>query len=128
MMTRKNIIRYLENEGWELVCENPFEMEMADGFNIRTLDSLEYAQEEVSALMHSKALYKALHNKEQEKKKAEKRKALIEFKKVINNLVNSGINENTLFELYLTSCNFGHRFNPSEKCLRDCFKGAIKGN
>jgi intracellular sulfur oxidation DsrE/DsrF family protein len=129
MMTRKQILNYLERDGWSLVCESPFEMEKyVSGFvNSRFIQSWGEAEEEVQALVHSKALYKALHKKEQDKKKKQKEIATLGLENCVKNLIKKGITEDTLLDFYLLSCNFGHRFNPSERCLRDCFKDALKG-
>jgi len=75
--------------------------------------------------MISKAHYKNLHEKEQEKKLKDKEKAIKNLKDTIALLRNYGLTSDTLFEFYMNSCNFGFRFNPHSKDLKNIFKEAL---
>ena len=125
-MLTKRELSILEENGWVVTCESPFEMEKDNGFNpSNVIFNVGEAKEEVKALTISKAHYKNLHKKEQDKKLKDREKAIKNLKDTIALLRNDGLTSDTLFEFYTNSCNFGFRFNPHSKDLKNIFKEAL---
>lgn len=128
-MLAKRELKILEENGWLVTCESPFEMEKDNGFNPpNVIFSVEEAKEEVKALVISKAHYKNLHEKEQKKKLKAKEKAKQELKRNIELILYRGVTVDRLFELYTNCCNFGFKFNPHSKELKELFKEITERN
>jgi hypothetical protein len=121
-------VKVLEDDGWYVMCESPWELEKDNGFNpCSRITDPEEAIKMAQAIIHSNNLRKTLLRKEKDVDTAKKEKALVDIKKVVIKLIDQGITVDNLFEFYLLSNNFGHRFNPSSKCLKDCFTEVIEG-
>ena len=127
-MLTKSQRKILEKDGWDIVCESPFEMEKCKGFQAPiTIDNEEEAIHQAYALIVSKELHDTIVRKEKDENKDKKAKYIKEYKKIVRKLIDQGITVDTLFDFYLHSNNFGWKYNPSSKCLKECFKEVIEG-
>jgi hypothetical protein len=92
-------IKVLEKDGWEIVCESPFEMEFCSQFcGSATCKSTEDAYKLYLDIIKHKETMKALklYNKDKEQKKSEK--YVNELKATVKELLTVGITENTLLD------------------------------
>ena len=125
-------LRVLEDDGWYVACESPFELEKDNGFSYpNKIDDIEeaikLANRMIRAIGAAKVLRETMMRKEEDENKEKKEKYIKDFKKTVRALIDKGITVDTLFEFYLHSNNFGWKFYPSEACLKKCLTEVIEG-